>query len=151
MFIHKPVLLDEVMGLLNEHEEDLLFVDATLGEGGHAEAFLSRNPRLILYGIEKDQSIMERARKRLKRFSPRVKLFRMDFYEFFRTVSELVDRSPKRIFFMGVMTWINSIHYAHTPGPRSIERRCQVFTCVDPGPILAAAYPERPGTTRPGG
>ena len=99
MFIHKPVLLGEVTAALNEHKDELLFVDATLGEGGHAEAFLSRNPRLILFGIEKDQSIMELARQRLERFGRRVRLFRMDYYEFFHSVTELVDRSPQRIFF----------------------------------------------------
>jgi len=42
---------------------------------------------------------MEQARRRLERFGPRVRLFRMDYFEFFRSVPELVDRSPQRIFF----------------------------------------------------
>ena len=99
MYIHKPVLLHEVVAALNDQQEELLFIDATLGEGGHAEAFLSGNPRLILLGIERDKSIMEQARRRLERFGSRVRLFRMDYLAFFRSVPELVDRSPRRIFF----------------------------------------------------
>jgi 16S rRNA (cytosine1402-N4)-methyltransferase len=99
MFFHTPVLLDPVIALLSGQEEELMLVDATLGEGGHAEVFLSSNPRLILFGIERDQQIMERARARLDRFGQRVRLFHMDYYEFFRNVTELVDRSPQAIFF----------------------------------------------------
>jgi 16S rRNA (cytosine1402-N4)-methyltransferase len=99
VYIHKPVLLEEVIAALNDQKEELVFIDATLGEGGHAEAFLSGNPRLILFGIERDRSVMERARQRLGRFGPRVRLFRMDYCEFFRSVTELVGRSPQRIFF----------------------------------------------------
>jgi 16S rRNA (cytosine1402-N4)-methyltransferase len=99
VYIHKPVLLEEVIAALNDQKEELVFIDATLGEGGHAEAFLSGNPRLILFGIERDRSVMERARQRLGRFGPRVKLFRMDYCEFFRSVTELVGCSPQRIFF----------------------------------------------------
>ena len=92
MFVHEPVLLEEVLATLNEHKEELVFVDATLGEGGHAEAFLSKNPRLILIGIERDKVIMERARGRLGRFGERVRLFRMDYREFFRSITELVEQ-----------------------------------------------------------
>ena len=52
MYIHKPVLLNEAMAALNDQKEELVFIDATLGEGGHAVAFLSSNPRLILFGVE---------------------------------------------------------------------------------------------------
>ena len=99
MYIHKPVLLREVKAALNDRKEELLFIDATLGEGGHAEAFLSFNPRLTLFGIERDESILVRARSRLERFGRRARLFRMDYYEFFRSFKELVDREPQRIFF----------------------------------------------------
>jgi 16S rRNA (cytosine1402-N4)-methyltransferase len=99
VYIHKPVLLHEVIAAMNDQKEERLLIDATLGEGGHAEAFLSGNPRLTLLGIERDKSIMEQARRRLERFGPRVRLFRMDYFEFFRSVPELVDRSPQRIFF----------------------------------------------------
>jgi 16S rRNA (cytosine1402-N4)-methyltransferase len=74
-------------------------VDATLGEGGHAEAFLAANPRLKLIGVERDGQIIERARERLAVFGSRVHLLRMDYCEFFGSIAELVDRPPQRILF----------------------------------------------------
>jgi 16S rRNA (cytosine1402-N4)-methyltransferase len=99
LFIHKPVLLDAVLTQLGEQGSEMLLVDATLGEGGHAEAFLSQNPQLKLFGVERDRQILEIAERRLDRFGRRVKLFRMDFLEFFRSGAELVERPPQRIFF----------------------------------------------------
>jgi 16S rRNA (cytosine1402-N4)-methyltransferase len=99
VFIHKPVLLQHVLSLLVGGEEELAFVDATVGEGGHAEAVLSANPRLLLFGIERDAQVLEHARRRLRRFGRRVRLFRMDYFEFFLSIAELVDRPPQRIFF----------------------------------------------------
>lgn len=99
MFIHQPVLLGPVMDLLRGRGEQIVFIDATLGEGGHAEAFLAEDPRLILFGVERDRQILERASRRLDRFGSRVRLFRMSFLDFFRSASELVVGSPQRIFF----------------------------------------------------
>ena len=99
MFIHEPVLLGPVMDLLRGQGEQTVFIDATLGEGGHAEAFLAGDPRLILFGVERDRQILQRASRRLDRFGPRVRLFRMSFLDFFRSASELVDGIPQRVFF----------------------------------------------------
>jgi 16S rRNA (cytosine1402-N4)-methyltransferase len=145
VYIHKPVLLEEVTTVLNDRKEELVFIDATLGEGGHAEVFLSRNPRLILFGIEKDRSILERARQRLDRFAPRVRLFRMDYYEFFRSVTELVDRSPQRIFFdLGV----SMFHYqASGRGfsfrrPETLDMRLDIEKDTTAGQLIATSSKE---------
>ena len=53
-FSHVPVLLDEVMHFLAP-ERGGIFVDGTLGGGGHAEALLSRLPATgRLVGIDRD-------------------------------------------------------------------------------------------------
>ena len=44
MIIHQSVLLPEVLAQLIPPAEAGLMIDATLGEGGHAEAFLTRYP-----------------------------------------------------------------------------------------------------------
>ena len=49
MYVHTPVLLEPVLKLLEPASDEQLLIDATLGEGGHAEAFLSRFPRLRLF------------------------------------------------------------------------------------------------------
>ena len=145
MYIHKPVLLNEVVALLNDEQEELVFVDATLGEGGHAEAFLSRNPRLILFGIERDKSVMERASKRLDRFGGRVRLFRMDYCEFFRSLTELVDRSPQRVFFdLGV----SMFHYqASGRGfsfrrPEALDMRLDIEKGITAAELIATSSKE---------
>jgi 16S rRNA (cytosine1402-N4)-methyltransferase len=71
-FIHTPVLLEETIHYLAPRKERELMVDATLGEGGHALAFLSRFPDLKLIGIDADPEIQENARRRLADFGGRV-------------------------------------------------------------------------------
>ena len=74
MIVHQSVLLEEVLARLIPPEDDGVMIDATLGEGGHAEAFLHRYPRLFLIGVDADPSILEVARERLAGFSDRVRL-----------------------------------------------------------------------------
>jgi 16S rRNA (cytosine1402-N4)-methyltransferase len=52
-----------------------MMIDATLGEGGHAHAFLSRFPDLSIVGIDADPSIQAIARERLAEFGQRVQYY----------------------------------------------------------------------------
>ncbi len=99
MYAHTPVLLDSVLTLLKPDKGQSIFVDATLGEGGHAEAFLSRYPGLEIFGVEADQIILMRARDRLKRFNSRIKLFRRWFTDFFKDYESYLEQRPDRILF----------------------------------------------------
>ena len=58
-------------------------LDATIGEGGHSNAFLSRFPGLRLIGIDADPLIQERAKKRLEEFGERVHFHTGRAQEFF--------------------------------------------------------------------
>ncbi len=49
-----------------------VYVDATLGAGGHAEAILEASSDVRLIGIDRDQSALALARARLSRFGERV-------------------------------------------------------------------------------
>ncbi|MBF0343219.1 MAG: 16S rRNA (cytosine(1402)-N(4))-methyltransferase RsmH [Nitrospirae bacterium] len=61
---HKPVLLHEVMELLNI-TGDGVYVDATLGMGGHSEAILQRlGPHGRLISLDKDAKAVSAARQR---------------------------------------------------------------------------------------
>ena len=62
-----------------EPERGGLFVDATLGAGGHAEALLERGPGIRLLGIDRDPAALDLARKRLARFADRIELLEEDF------------------------------------------------------------------------
>ena len=63
---HKPVLLAEVLELLNPSASDVV-VDCTVGFGGHSVAMLQRlGPDGFLLGIDFDASALTQARHRLK-------------------------------------------------------------------------------------
>ncbi|MDR2133991.1 MAG: 16S rRNA (cytosine(1402)-N(4))-methyltransferase RsmH [Treponema sp.] len=74
-FVHTPVLLEETVRYLGPRSAGELMVDATMGEGGHSYAFLSRFPDLRLIGIDADRVIQDRARERLKEFGGRVHFY----------------------------------------------------------------------------
>ncbi|MGM1016616.1 MAG: 16S rRNA (cytosine(1402)-N(4))-methyltransferase RsmH [Actinomycetota bacterium] len=74
--IHTPVLLDRCVELLApalQHEGAVL-VDATLGMGGHAEAFLERFDGIHLVGLDRDTDALRIAGERLSRFADRLTL-----------------------------------------------------------------------------
>jgi len=78
---HLPVMRQEVVELLCPSRREV-FLDCTVGLGGHAEALLDRAPpdaRLI--GLDVDQENLDRAARGLSRFGPRVKLHRANFAE----------------------------------------------------------------------
>jgi 16S rRNA (cytosine1402-N4)-methyltransferase len=69
---HIPVMVGEVLLSLRPQDQGV-YVDATLGEGGHAEALLhAAAPTGRLIGIDRDAEVLEIARQRLARFGPRV-------------------------------------------------------------------------------
>jgi 16S rRNA (cytosine1402-N4)-methyltransferase len=81
--VHTPVLLAEVLDLLVPPADDGLLVDATLGEGGHSEAFLRRYPRLSVIGLDQDPAILAVARERLAPYGDRARLSHERFGPFF--------------------------------------------------------------------
>ena len=71
---HEPVLLSEILELLEPNRPDGVIVDATVGLGGHSEALLERHPGIRLIAIDRDPEALERSRTRLSRFGDRVTL-----------------------------------------------------------------------------
>jgi 16S rRNA (cytosine1402-N4)-methyltransferase len=74
--IHTPVMLDRCVELLAPalQAPDAVLVDATLGMGGHTEAFLERFPALHVIGLDRDQDALRIAGRRLDRFASRLTL-----------------------------------------------------------------------------
>lgn len=72
--IHTPVLLERCIELLAPALDmpGAVLVDATLGMGGHTEAFLERFPELTVVGLDRDTDALNIARERLERFAGRV-------------------------------------------------------------------------------
>jgi 16S rRNA (cytosine1402-N4)-methyltransferase len=76
---HEPVLLAEVLGFLARGPG--LYLDATLGDAGHAEALLESDPGVRLLGSDRDPQALAFARERLARFGDRVTLAHATFRE----------------------------------------------------------------------
>ena len=68
---HIPVLLDEVLECFEAMPEAGVFIDCTLGYGGHSEAILKKFPKIRLVGIDQDPEAIAFATKRLAPFGER--------------------------------------------------------------------------------
>lgn len=80
-FHHIPILRDTVVSLL-EPKRGGIFVDGTLGGGGHAEAVLEQLPQGgKLYGIDRDSAAIEAASARLARFGEVFTAIRGNFFD----------------------------------------------------------------------
>ena len=84
-FKHKSVLLDETIEGLNI-KPDGIYVDGTLGGGGHSYHIASRlSDKGRLIGIDQDKDAIKAASERLKKFGDKVTIVR-DNYTNFRKV-----------------------------------------------------------------
>jgi len=71
---HVPVMAEEVLNLL-QCKPGGMYVDGTIGLGGHAQAILERiQPGGQLIGIDRDKESLERVHGRLKGFGPSLRL-----------------------------------------------------------------------------
>ena len=89
--MHVPVLLDEVVQLL-QPERGGLFVDCTVGLGGHARALLERGASRLI-GLDRDPAALASAREALADWSDRVELVHADYRELARGARRARRRS----------------------------------------------------------
>ncbi len=73
--LHTPVLVDRVIWYVKGR----VWVDATIGTGGHTEAILTRYKEVFIYGVDIDGETLDVARKRLRKFKGRFKLIQGNF------------------------------------------------------------------------
>ncbi len=74
---HRPVLVDEVVRYLIGAGG--LYLDGTVGGGGHAAAVLERCPECRVVALDRDPEALEAAAVRLSPFRDRVRFARMSF------------------------------------------------------------------------
>jgi 16S rRNA (cytosine1402-N4)-methyltransferase len=83
---HEPVMVAEVLDLLAP-ERGGLFVDCTVGLGGHSRALLEAGADRVL-GLDRDPSALAIAREALAAFGERVELVHADYRELDRVLGE---------------------------------------------------------------
>lgn len=102
-FEHVPVLLDSVLEQLQPRPGGV-YVDATVGGGGHSEAILRRiMPHGTLIGIDRDEAALAAAERRLAPFGDAVRLVHANFGHLERVVvGKGFDRVDGILFDLGV-------------------------------------------------
>jgi 16S rRNA (cytosine1402-N4)-methyltransferase len=83
---HVPVLTAEVLRQLRP-ERGGLFVDCTVGLGGHSRALLEAGATRVL-GLDRDEDALAQARATLSSFADRVDLVHADY----RSIEDVLDR-----------------------------------------------------------
>ncbi|MDQ1583875.1 MAG: rRNA (cytosine1402-N4)-methyltransferase [Microbacteriaceae bacterium] len=103
--LHTPVMLERCVELLAPalSEPGAILVDATLGMGGHSEAFLSRFPELTLVGLDRDPEALSIAGERLLPFGDRVHLVHTVYDGIDTALEDLgIDEANGVLFDLGV-------------------------------------------------
>ena len=93
---HRPVLLRETIQFLAPEREGL-FVDCTVGLGGHSEAILESSTAARVIGFDRDTDALQRARERLARFGTRFRSVHADYRELAEVLKTLNEEAPAGI------------------------------------------------------
>lgn len=105
-FKHKSVLLEETVNGLNI-KPDGIYVDGTLGGGGHAEEVCKRlSSKGSFIGIDQDAAAIEAAGARLRGFGERVTIIRSNYCDMKQRLREIgIDKVDGIILDLGVSSY----------------------------------------------
>lgn len=104
-FKHTPVLLDECLDGLSI-KPDGIYVDGTLGGGGHSEEILKRLTTGRLIAFDKDDDALSSTGKKLEKYGDKLTLVRSDFKNMFAKVQELgVEKVDGILLDLGVSSY----------------------------------------------
>lgn len=100
---HLPVLTKEILNYL-KLKKGGVYIDCTLGGGGHSKAILEKiYPHGLLIGIDQDIEAIETAKEELKSYIDKVKLVKGNFKNLEEILSDLkTERVSGIIFDLGV-------------------------------------------------
>jgi len=90
---HRPVLLKETLKFLVP-ERGGLFVDCTVGLGGHSEAILKSSERTRVIGLDLDPAALAYSRQRLASFGDRFHAYQANFREVANVLGQAGETDP---------------------------------------------------------
>ena len=93
---HRPVLLQETLKFLAP-ERGGLFVDCTVGLGGHSEAILKSSSDTRVLGMDLDTAALEYTRERLAPFGERFRAFQTNFRAIASVLQQANEREPSGV------------------------------------------------------
>lgn len=99
MNLHKSVLLNETIEGLNFEEGDI-YLDATVGSGGHMFAIWEKmKDRIFLYGIDADETSVEISREKLSLAGAKPKFAVLNFRNIDKALEIFEIKNPNKILF----------------------------------------------------
>jgi len=102
MTFHNPVMVKEVLHYLNPQIK-AVYVDCTLGGGGHLAALAEHVPGARLVGLDTDSEAIQFARTRLAQFSSRLQFVLTNFRHLDSALAELgINQVDGILFDLGV-------------------------------------------------
>ena len=101
--LHTPILVKEILDFFPKNIEGIV-VDCTLGEGGHSEIFASYMKEGTLIGLDRDEEILEEAKRNLfGKLPPKIILKKSNFINLSQVLDELnVDKIDFLFYDLGV-------------------------------------------------
>ncbi len=109
---HRPVLVDQVLHYLLGREAeagdgsgDALYLDGTVGGGGHAATILEHCRRCRVLGLDHDPQALAAARSRLADWRDRVRLRRLSFGAVHEDAEVRVAGLAGALLDLGVSSW----------------------------------------------
>jgi len=101
MTYHLPVMRQETDECLVS-DENGVYVDCTLGGGGHSEYILEKHGKIKLIGIDQDGDALKYSAERLKKFDGRVSLIKGNFKDIGSLVAQRVSGF---LLDLGISSW----------------------------------------------
>ncbi len=104
-FLHIPVLFNETIESLRVHDGGL-YVDGTLGGGGHSGGILKSAENVSLIGIDRDSEAIAAAKSKLSQFGERVTYVNRNFCDVANILTELgIDEIDGMVLDLGVSSY----------------------------------------------
>ena len=94
--MHKTVLLNEAIDNLNV-KEDGIYVDATLGFGGHSGLILKRVKRGFLFAFDQDEMAIEYSDKKLSEIGNNYEIIKSNFVNLKEELNNYFNKISKEL------------------------------------------------------
>ncbi|MEC9488053.1 MAG: 16S rRNA (cytosine(1402)-N(4))-methyltransferase RsmH [Halanaerobium sp.] len=103
---HEPVLLNEVIEYLEPHS-GRLYIDCTVGGGGHAAALLQASEGAKVIGIDKDMDAISHVRQELAGYGERFQAIHGDYKDLKALLARnrVLEKPSGLLYDLGVSSW----------------------------------------------